>query len=117
MLVYEDVNAGPGGRVWDASIALCRHLATSLTPADLAGKSVSDPACATQRGSCMCSRHDDLAGVDTPALSLSCGQGELCILTGGELRWWKATQRGGDTATEGRERCHRHTQTHRHTDT
>ena len=89
MLVYEDVNAGPGGRVWDASIALCRHLATSLTPADLAGKSVSDPACATQRGSCMCSRHDDLAGVDTPALSLSCGQGELCILTGGELRWWR----------------------------
>ena len=40
MLVYEDAGAGPGGRVWDASVALCRYLAAHLDRREIAGRSI-----------------------------------------------------------------------------
>ena len=40
LLVYEDPNAGPGGRVWDASVALARHLAANLDISGGEGRSV-----------------------------------------------------------------------------
>jgi hypothetical protein len=40
LLIYEDVNAGPGGRVWNSSVAMCQYLATRPNPAEMVGASV-----------------------------------------------------------------------------
>lgn len=40
LVVYEDVNAGPGGRVWDASVALARHIASEYSPHELSRRSI-----------------------------------------------------------------------------
>ena len=48
LLVYEDVNAGPGGRVWDASVGLARYIASNYSPCELCGHSVVEVWAAIQ---------------------------------------------------------------------
>lgn len=40
MVVYEDASAGPGGRVWDAAVALAHYLAANVDAGDIRGCSV-----------------------------------------------------------------------------
>ena len=41
MAVYEDASAGPGGRVWDASVALAQYLAANVDAAsEIRGRSI-----------------------------------------------------------------------------
>lgn len=40
MVVYEDPTAGPGGRVWDASVALAHYLAANVDAGEIRGRSV-----------------------------------------------------------------------------
>ena len=41
MAVYEDASAGPGGRVWDASVALAQYLAANVDAAsEIGGRSI-----------------------------------------------------------------------------